>query len=603
MSHPTHAALSQLSIDDSVNVRKANRGAEPIFTGTIRKRGIIQRLLVRPHNGGSFTITDGGKRFDALIWLRDHGDTANGVPITADYQVPIEVLDETDEVARETSIITNIARAETHPVDRFERFAQLVEDGATPEGIAETYGMPRREVDKALALGDLHPKIRDAWRAGEIRAESVQAFTLTKDQKTQIKVFEKLSKSKQLSSRWTIRAELKAEDQEIGHLLTFIGGDTYEARGGVITALDLFEGKHVVSNTELVDVMAKEKLAAECARLVEAGWGWAAIDADMPQSWNWNWGKINPKIELTPDEEAQIAKLKLIVEDDEADWNDQEPAEREIDKIEDAARARAFGPKQMAKSGCVVDISDEGELEIKYGIIKPENVKGGAGVVESEQFEERRKAKTKEKKTTGGPATVTNALIHRLSTQMTKAAAAAVKKHPDDALDITIAAILANGDDFRPGVKLSHSGMGSHKAKGSFKSHYEAVSKLSVAKKLGVLAEAIGVAFDFQCHSADAFRAFRAVGLPDTLGKEMVAELREAFDAEDYFKSVPKALCLAAIKEAINEDEARKVASKPSADIKKFATTNVPKTGWLPPELRTAHYDGPAPKKPARGKK
>lgn len=45
--------------------------------------------------------------------------------------------------------------------------------------------------------------------------------------------------------------------------------------------------------------------------------------------------------------------------------------------------------------------------------------------------------------------------------------------------------------------------------------------------------------------------------------------------------------------------EARKVAAKPKADVTKFAIANVPKTGWLPPELRTMHYDGPGAKKVA----
>lgn len=30
------------------------------------------------------------------------------------------------------------------------------------------------------------------------------------------------------------------------------------------------------------------------------------------------------------------------------------------------------------------------------------------------------------------------------------------------------------------------------------------------------------------------------------------------------------------------------------AELVKFAVANVPVTRWLPPELRTAHYDGPA---------
>lgn len=596
---PTRAKLSQLSID-AVNVRKANRGAEPIFTGSVRKRGVIQKLLVR-QKGTAFSITDGGKRYEALIWLRDHNESAAGVPVTDDYEVPIEVLDESDAVARETSLIVNVARSDTHPVDRFERFAELVKDGAEPEDIALTYGMPLREVEKALALGVLHPTILAAWRSGELRAESAQAFTLAKDWKTQLKVFEKLKKSNQLNSRYTIRTELKAEDQEIGHLLNFVGISAFEAAGGKVTSVDLFEGKHVVSDVDLVGTMATEKLKAECARLVSEGWGWAAPAFEMPNGWDWKWGKVNPKIEFTPDEAEKLKRLRAIADDDEIDYQESEAAGAEVDQIENDARTRAFGPKQMTKSGCVLSISDSGDLDVTYGIVKPDNAKVG-DVVESGEFEERRKERVKSDKKKPGSTVLSNALVERLSTQMTAAAIHAVKKRRDDALDITIAAILANGDDFRPGVKLSHTGTGSHKAKGSFKSNYDAIRKLGIIKKLDVLAEAIGMAFDFKSRDATTFRSFRATGLCDILGEDLIAAMRKEFDASDYFNSVSKALCLAAITEAVNADEARKISGKPKADIAKFAIANVPKTSWLPPELRTEHYDGPAAKPTAKPK-
>ena len=69
--------------------------------------------------------------------------------------------------------------------------------------------------------------------------------------------------------------------------------------------------------------------------------------------------------------------------------------------------------------------------------------------------------------------------------------------------------------------------------------------------------------------------------------------MRESFDAKDYFKSVSKTVALKAIAEAVNLDEARKLDGKPKAEVTKFAITNVPKSGWLPPELRTVHYTGP----------
>jgi ParB family chromosome partitioning protein len=71
------------------------------------------------------------------------------------------------------------------------------------------------------------------------------------------------------------------------------------------------------------------------------------------------------------------------------------------------------------------------------------------------------------------------------------------------------------------------------------------------------------------------------------------AALAKRYDDEDYFSSAPKGFVLKAIAEAINQDEARKIAGKTKPEIWKFALANVSKTGWLPKELRTVHYRGP----------
>jgi ParB family chromosome partitioning protein len=62
---------------------------------------------------------------------------------------------------------------------------------------------------------------------------------------------------------------------------------------------------------------------------------------------------------------------------------------------------------------------------------------------------------------------------------------------------------------------------------------------------------------------------------------------------ENYFSTAPKGFVLKAIGEAINADEARKIAGKSKPEIWKFALANIPRTGWLPKELRTVHYKGP----------
>jgi ParB family chromosome partitioning protein len=72
-----------------------------------------------------------------------------------------------------------VTARQLHPVDQYEAFARLEEQGKTREEIAQQYGLTEKEVRQALALGRLSPEfVRDAWRKGEIKTEAAQAFTL-----------------------------------------------------------------------------------------------------------------------------------------------------------------------------------------------------------------------------------------------------------------------------------------------------------------------------------------------------------------------------------------------------------------------------------------
>src|SRR5262249_32681272 len=91
-------------------------------------------------------------------------------------------------------------------------------------------------------------------------------------------------------------------------------------------------------------------------------------------------------------------------------------------------------------------------------------------------------------------------------------------------------------------------------------------------------------------------------------GKALTAATREKWDAKDFFTSVSRSTIVEAVREAMGDDHARKVAAMGKADAAKFATGNLPKLKWLPKQLRVPGYDGPAakaktPAKKAPGKK
>lgn len=86
--------------------------------------------------------------------------------------------DDDDADALEASLIENLASLDPDEVSQWETFSRLVRHGRTVPDIAATFGITDLKVKRILALGDLLPKIREAYRREEIDAETVRHLTM-----------------------------------------------------------------------------------------------------------------------------------------------------------------------------------------------------------------------------------------------------------------------------------------------------------------------------------------------------------------------------------------------------------------------------------------
>jgi ParB family transcriptional regulator, chromosome partitioning protein len=77
----------------------------------------------------------------------------------------------------EASLIENIARAPMDELEEFEAFARLIKQGRKVDEISRTFGVTELYVRQRLALANLHPKIKEAYRSGHIEAEDLQLLT------------------------------------------------------------------------------------------------------------------------------------------------------------------------------------------------------------------------------------------------------------------------------------------------------------------------------------------------------------------------------------------------------------------------------------------
>ena len=544
-----------------INARRNFRDAEvESLAAMIAAQGLINALQVKEIDGQHF-VAAGNRRLAALQYLSNQAIA----PIVGDvytHETPIRVeFIPSDVNALEISQAENFAHLPPHAADMYETFARLAETMAAPE-IALHFGIEEKRVAKFLALGKLHPDIISAWREDNFgvrdSVDIVRAFTLAPSVEEQKRVFDELRDQPWGLQGHRIRKAFGA-DGDAGRFVTYVGREAYEAAGGVITE-DLFGTEHIISDPALARKLASEKLDEECSALTALGWNWAERPDKLPESARYNWSRIDR------DEE------------------------------------RVFTPEEMGQSGCIVSVDREGQLEVSRGYLKPEAAKKNASA---------EKKAAAQKATNGGTApanekepVISAALMERLSQQFTLATQQAVIAQPMIGLAAMTAGILATTTYQPMRVRLDGYSLERPPSE-AFRDAFDRLFHMEARDLLVAFAHAIGPAFDMLCHSAERspLMSLDNVALVDAFEPVMFNEkVREQFDFEDYCKSAPKGLVLKAIAEGVNADEARKLASKPKPDIVAFALNNVKvkeAEGWLPPALRSKHYDGPTEAKAA----
>lgn len=174
-----HIPLDKLYVDKT-NMRFGRKAPNVSdLLPTIRARGVIQTLLVRPPDpDGRCGIVAGSRRFHASRIVADERREAGDIDPDA-LLLPCAILEEGDDAAAiEASMIENMARLDADEVRQWESFARLVREGRSAAEIALTFGLPELSVRRVLALGNLLPRIRELYRAERIDRVTVRHLTL-----------------------------------------------------------------------------------------------------------------------------------------------------------------------------------------------------------------------------------------------------------------------------------------------------------------------------------------------------------------------------------------------------------------------------------------
>src|SRR5215218_913471 len=149
--------------------RSFDEAALQALAESVRARGIVQPVLVRPVAGGTYELVAGERRWRAA-------------QIAGMDAVPALVRPRDDSAALEIALIENMAREDLNPVEEARACAALVEElGLTREEVGRRVGRSRVAVSNLLRLLDLPDDVLARLEDGTLSEGHGRALLMARD--------------------------------------------------------------------------------------------------------------------------------------------------------------------------------------------------------------------------------------------------------------------------------------------------------------------------------------------------------------------------------------------------------------------------------------
>ena len=143
------------------------------LTASVRELGVLQPVLVRPIDEGTFELIAGERRWRAAK--------------RAGLQtIPALIKDVTDAASLEQAVVENLHRQDLNPLEEAAAYQQLIEDfHLTHDELAARVGKSRAAITNTLRLFQLPPSIQRLVAENQLAAGHARALLGTPDRSFQ----------------------------------------------------------------------------------------------------------------------------------------------------------------------------------------------------------------------------------------------------------------------------------------------------------------------------------------------------------------------------------------------------------------------------------
>ena len=391
------------------NARKtAKTGSLTIaeLAASILAEGLLMNLVVTAANDGTYQVEDGEHRLLALQQLSSEGRLPEALG-----SVPCLVIEKAR--ATEVSLTANIMREPMHPADEFAAFQQMANEGRTIDEIAVRFGKTTRHIEQRLRLANVRPDLFELYRAGAMKIDQLTALATTDNHELQRQAWETARGDRERSPTHLRDFITRESVRSDAGLPVFVGLETYEQAGGRVRT-DLFSEHCYLLDLPLLDSLALDRLESIAERLRADGWSWA--EARVSTTWKERdayplhrraYSAQGDDQFATPEDEVRLAEITARLEAiEQTDVDELEPdaaaaLQEEQDRLYqerdviDSRCVASYPDDVKAESGVLVYLSDGGNLEYKWALLRPSDASKDAANKSVEAGQKPAKAPTK----------------------------------------------------------------------------------------------------------------------------------------------------------------------------------------------------------------
>ena len=162
-----HVPIELLQANPNNPRKHFNEDELNALTASLKERGLLQPLVVRPRAGGKFEIVAGERRWRASQKAGLH-------------ELPVLIRELDDKETLEIALIENVQRADLNPLEEAKAYRQLVDQyGHTQQQLADAIGKSRSHVANTMRLLNLPEATQIQIENGSLTAGHARALIAT----------------------------------------------------------------------------------------------------------------------------------------------------------------------------------------------------------------------------------------------------------------------------------------------------------------------------------------------------------------------------------------------------------------------------------------